>query len=75
MCLPILHTIAWLFLALNTQLIEGVLVHIPGAPDSISEKLVRWVATPSKEKGWLGVIGLAIEITILWFSYFNGIAA
>lgn len=63
-----LHTIDWIFLALNIQLIEGVLWHRGGTPDPIHDKFVRWITTPSALKGWLGVFGLCGEIYLLWFT-------
>lgn len=70
MLIDILHTVDWLFLALNTQLINGALLHIHGTPDTIRDKLIRWLTTPSAIKGWMGILGLALEIVILWSKYF-----
>lgn len=63
-----IHTVDWIFLALNIQLIEGVLWHAGGTTDPLKDKFVRWITTPSALKGWLGVVGLGGEIALLWFT-------
>jgi len=66
MVLKLAHTVAWILMLLNTQLFEGVLMKMHGEVDTVRDKLARFVVNTSPLKGWLGLLGLSIELYILW---------
>ena len=74
MLIPILHSIDWILIALNTQLIEGSLLHSYGTGDTFQDKFSRWLTNPSALKGRLGLMGLGMEILLLWLQHFDVIS-
>jgi hypothetical protein len=67
MLIKFFHTLAWTLMLLNTQLIQGILTHATGTKDTCIDKLQRFILNPSPLKGYLGLVGLSIELFILWF--------
>lgn len=65
--IKLLHTIAWILIYYNLSIYpknDGrVLVHDYGTDDPICCKIYRFIVN----SGW-GLLGLIIELVILWFS-------